>query len=166
MIPELLASVLAMVLLRIDDERPIYFASPWLSDFVLFRNECDEFLAVAPEFADDGPITFTRYLGRLAQAREVRIVTARTEVSRAFAESPTLRVPGIELRFADGNLHEKGILGPGFYIEGSMNITYRGVYVNGEKITYHAAVDTDGSAKIARAYLEFARRWENIDAAR
>jgi hypothetical protein len=165
-IPELLASVLAMALLRLDDERPTYFASPWLSDFVVFRNDCDEFLAVAPELADGGQITFSRYLARLAKVREVRIITARTEASIAFAEILALRDPRIGLRFADDNLHEKGILGPGFYIEGSMNITYRGVYVNGEKITYHAAVDAEGTAKIARAYLEFARRWENIDGTR
>jgi len=165
-IPELLTSVLAMVLLRDDDGRPIYFASPWLSDFVVFRNGCDEFLAVAPTLADSGPISFTRYLARLAQSREVRIVTSRTDASMTFIKNTALDVRGIELRFADDNFHEKGIVGPGFYIEGSMNLTYRGVYVNGEKITYHAAVDAEGSAKVARAYLEFARLWENIDAAR
>lgn len=165
-IPDLLASALSMLLLRRDDSRPFYVASPYLSDFVLFRNDFGEMSALAPALADGGSMSFARYLGRLAQDREVRIVTSQAPVSQAFAESPSLAVPGIEFRCGDRMVHEKGVLGPGFYIEGSMNLTHSGVYVNGEKISYHTSVDAGGEEKIARAYLEFDRRWGVLDAFR
>ncbi len=43
-----------------------------------------------------------------------------------------------------------------------MNITFSGVNINGEKITYHHANKTDGAKKIAGAYLEYNRRWDNL----
>jgi hypothetical protein len=67
--------------------------------------------------------------------------------------------PGLEWRFAPDEYHEKGILAPSFYIEGSMNITHNGIFVRGEKITYHTAPATGAHAKVGAAYLEFDRRW-------
>jgi hypothetical protein len=44
-----------------------------------------------------------------------------------------------------------------------MNITYSGVYVRGEKITYHSGAEPAMLAKIGKAYLEFNRRWDQLD---
>ena len=40
-----------------------------------------------------------------------------------------------------------------------MNITYSGVFIRGEKLTYYTAATSSGRAKIATAYVEFDRRW-------
>ena len=45
-----------------------------------------------------------------------------------------------------------------------MNITFHGVHIRGEKITYHTASSDEGREKIARAYLEFDRYWRTLDA--
>lgn len=158
-----LSSVLALLLLREDDRRPVYFSSPWITDFPLFRNHFREYASLFPRQADEDEIAFSDYLLRLAADREVRILTANNEHSRAFLSSPTLVHPAIRARMAEGQYHEKGILAPGVYIEGSMNITYRGVFINREKVTLHAAPEPAIVARIAAAYLEFDLHWRNLD---
>jgi hypothetical protein len=51
-------------------------------------------------------------------------------------------------------LHEKGLLGDGFYISGSMNFTMNGIELLEEAIVF----DTD-RASIAEARLDFEKRW-------
>jgi hypothetical protein len=46
-------------------------------------------------------------------------------------------------------LHEKGILGDGFYLSGSMNITYNGVSFNQEVLNYV----TDGATTASHRQL-------------
>lgn len=159
-----IASVLAMLLLRSDDRRPVYFSSPWITDFPLYRNRFREYAALFPRLADEDEIWFSDYLVRLASEREVRVLTADNEYSKTFLRTPKLETSRLTAKLAEGPYHEKGILAPGVYIEGSMNITYRGVFINREKVTLHAAPDPTVLARIAAAYLEFDRHWENLDA--
>jgi hypothetical protein len=160
-----IASVLSMLLLRSDDRRPVYFSSPWITDFPVLRNRFREYAALFPRLADEDEILFSDYLVRLASEREVRVLTADNEHSKAFLRNSKLVTRGLTAKLAEGPFHEKGILAPGVYIEGSMNITYRGVFINREKVTVHAAPDAAVLARIAAAYLEFDRHWENLDAA-
>lgn len=160
-----MASVLAMLLLHSDDRRPVYFSSPWVTDFPLFRNQFRDYASLFPRLADEDEIWFSDYLVRLASDREVRLLTTDNAHSNAFLGMPKLDRPGIHARLADGPYHEKGILAPSVYIEGSMNITYRGVFINREKVTLHSAPEPATLARIAAAYLEFDRHWENLDAA-
>jgi hypothetical protein len=158
-----IASVLAMLLLRSDDRRPVYFSSPWITDFPLYRNRFREYAALFPRLADEDEIWFSDYLVRLASEREVRVLTADNEYSKTFLRTPKLETSGLIAKLAEGPYHEKGILAPGVYIEGSMNITYRCVFINREKVTLHAAPEPAVLARIAAAYLEFDRHWENLN---
>ena len=98
---------------------------------------------------------------KLALKFPIRIITTRNDYSEAFLSSlPQNKTERIAYRFAKEEYHEKGLLAPYFYIEGSMNFTYHGIYINGEKITYHCVLGDQGQEKISRAYLEFDRRWE------
>lgn len=158
---DLLSSSLATLLFTKKDDRPAYFSSPWISDFILFENGFREFGALFPELADQGEIRFSDYLLRLSKRLTVRLMTTRTETSEAFLKNLESQEPSrIHHRFGPDEYHEKGILAPSFFIEGSMNITYSGVYVRGEKITYTTTGNPEGANKIARAYLEYGRRWE------
>lgn len=163
---DLLSSALLTLLLPGSEGRPVYFASPWMSDFALFDNAAREVAAVFPEQADHDQIRFVDYLEVLSARHDVRIITARNRTSDAFVE--TLRAPmrrangSLRVRIAPQETHEKGILATGFYIDGSMNVTHMGVHVNGEKIAYHAAGGRD-AARVLGAYLEFDRRWRLLD---
>lgn len=160
---DLLSSGLAALLMAPSDAQPAYFSSPWMSDFPLLPNEYGDFLSLFPDFAEDKSIRFSDYLRRLSQKRPVRIVTVRNPSSDYFAKSPALQgTCDVQFRYAPEAYHEKGILAPAFYVEGSMNITYSGIYVRGEKITYHSGAETAVKAKIGKAYLEFNRRWDQL----
>lgn len=161
----LLASALSTLLLMEGKDRPVYISSPWISNFVLFQNHYREFEALFPDLADHLEIRFSDYLKRLARKLPVRIITTKNDVSEAFLAN-FLQIgppPMVRYRFAKEEYHEKGLLAPSFYIEGSMNFTYRGVYVSEEKITYHCGLGQHGAQKILTAYLEFERRWNLLE---
>jgi hypothetical protein len=161
---DLLGSALILLLLADDMEqiaKPAYFSSPWMSDFPLLDNSYRQFVSLFPDFAEHEEIWFTQYLRRLRGQRPVRIITTRSGVSRDFLAKLT-RDREIECRFAEEEYHEKGILASPIYFEGSMNITYSGIYLRSEKISYHVADDPPTKSKVALAYLEFDRRWENL----
>lgn len=158
---DLLSSALAALLLIPDERRPAYFSSPWMSDFQLLDNRFGQHSALFPELGDKGWIGFVEYLIQLSRRRPVRVITVENETSNRFL-SNLRSEKRVEVKFAAEKYHEKGILAPEFYIDGSMNITYSGVYVRGEKITYYTDSDSAGKDKITKAYLEFERRWSNL----
>lgn len=166
LLQDLLSSALLTLLLPGSEGRPVYFASPWMSDFALFDNASREVAGLFPDQADQDRVTFIEFLEVVSGRHDVRIITASNRTSDAFLEK--LRPAGkraggaLRARIAPQETHEKGILAPGFYIDGSMNITHTGVHVNGEKITYQAAGSADGG-RITAAYLEFDRRWRLLE---
>lgn len=162
---DLLSSALVSLLMAPAGAEPAYFSSPWMSDFPLFENHRGDFAALFPEFADERRIRFSEYLRQLSRRRPVRIITVRNPSSDRFIKSHSFQgADAVCFRYAPETYHEKGVLTPAFYIEGSMNITYSGVYVRGEKITYHSGDDPAARAKIGKAYLEFNRRWDQLPA--
>jgi hypothetical protein len=164
-LPEFFASIFAATLLEGRSDRPVYFCSPWISDFPLFENGFGQFGALFPECAEQRRIRFSDFLVQLSEQVHIRIVTTRSATSRSFLSKPSLAsAEYIQHRYAEDEFHEKGILTPQFYVEGSMNITFYGVHIRGEKVVYHTRFNADGRARITAAYLEFDRRWDLLDA--
>lgn len=161
---DLLAGALASLLLHPKGDDPVYFSSPWMSDFPLFANHFRQFSGLFPERAEDPVLTFAEYLVTLSRRRPVRVITVREhKVSARFSSHRRFDAgERLSVRFAEEAYHEKGILSPLFYLEGSMNLTYSGVYVRDEKVVFHSAGDGLGSEKVARARLEFDRLWEGL----
>lgn len=160
---DLLASSFCTLLLLEGETQPVYFSSPWMSDFVLFENRFHEFERLFPELDTSAEIKFSDYLVRLSRKLAVRIITTQSNASLSFLQRlKQIAGQNVQSRFVPDEYHEKGILAPSFYIEGSMNITYHGVYIRGEKITYHHAQNSHSARKIAGAYLEYNRRWANL----
>ncbi|WP_434718135.1 hypothetical protein P5W98_00685 [Paraburkholderia sp. A1BS-2L] len=160
---QLFGSAMASLLLLDVPTRPIYVCSPWISDFIVFENRFGEFNQLVPIADDDRNIRFSDCLRQLACLHDVRIMSRRTEVTLTFLRNPRLAEDGVKARLADDDLHEKGLLTPIFYFEGSMNITYSGVHRNKEKILYHAGSDPDVAKRMALAYLELDRRWKQLE---
>jgi hypothetical protein len=162
-LPDLVRTIFALTLLAPDASRASYFCSPWMSDFPVFDNAFDEFSALFPDLAAQRQIWFSEFLIQLASVTTVRVVTTRSDTSRTFlANSKLSQQHGIEVRLADDMLHEKGILLPRFYLEGSMNITFMGIRIRQEKLVLHADRSASGTAAISNAYLEFNRRWDGL----
>jgi hypothetical protein len=162
-LPDLLRSALASLLLLGKHDRPAYFASPWITDFDLFDNRFREHAALFPRLAEQPWIRFSDYLCALSSRLDVRLLTTDNNRSNSFVNMPTLaNADRISCRLGDSKFHEKGILAPSFYIEGSMNITHHGVRVRGEKVVYHSVIGSGLPPKIAAAYLEFDRHWTTL----
>lgn len=165
-IQDLLGSLLAAALLGASRNTPLYLCSPYLSDFRLLDNGFGQFSAMfvhSPELIDKDIILFSDMLAALSKRMPVRIVTVRHPSSAAFVDKiAALSEPNLQVRLAPDIYHEKGCLCDDFYIEGSMNFTYSGVYVRDEKVTCHIGLDAAGRRKIDAAFLEFDRLWSRL----
>ena len=158
---DLLASSCSSLLLTNGPGEPVYFSSPWMSNFVLLANPFSEWAGLFPELADQVEIRFADFLSRLSGIRPVRLVLVDNSTSQSFIKNRTIaKSPGIQIRFAPETYHEKGILTDEFYIEGSMNLTYSGVHRRDEKIVFHPR--SGNEEKINLAFIQFNRLWETL----
>ena len=167
-IRDLLASLLATCLIDSRMSTPVYVCSPFLTDFPLFDNALGQFSTLfrhRVDFGEKPEILFSDSLVEISYTAPVRIITVEGEYSRAFLKRVVRRQnPGLSARFASELYHEKGLLSDKFYVEGSMNFTYNGVYRREEKITVHTSETQVGTQKISGAVLEFQRLWTNREA--
>lgn len=165
---DLLASLLSSRLLLESDTGPLYVCSPYLTDFPVFDNVFGQFqplFRTRPNFGEQGSVLFSQALIELSSRMPVRLIGVPGEYADPFMRA-TVReeVPNISGRYASELYHEKGLLCSAFYLEGSMNFTYKGVYRRDEKITAHTPDTPAGQQKIAAATLEFNRLWEALTA--
>ena len=158
---DLVGSCLALLMIAPTTEQALYFSSPWLSDFPLLDNRFFEFTGVFPEAGEKNWVSFTDCIQALSTRWTVRIVTRDNDSSQNFVGRLDAGSP-IHVCYASDSFHAKGILTPYFFIRGSMNLTYSGVNINDEQITYNAADDDRGRSLIAEAYLEFNSFWERL----
>lgn len=164
----LLASLIGGLLIhRPEVSSPIFLYSPWLTDFRLFENQFGEYTALFDEdqsWSGRSAILFSEALTALATSMPVRIVTIRDPYSMAFASKlKKIDSSRIQVRFAAETYHEKGLLCDEFYIEGSMNFTYYGVYCREEKLNCHTSTNKPGRETINKAFLEFDARWKSLE---
>lgn len=163
---DLLASLLSSRLLMASDASPLYVCSPYLTDFPVFDNAFGQFQPLfrsRPEFGEQGSVLFSQAVIELSSRMPVRLIGVPGNYANAFLRA-TIREdnPNISGRYASDLYHEKGLLCSAFYLEGSMNFTYNGVYRRDEKITAHTPDTPVGQQKIAAATLEFNRLWETL----
>ena len=154
---------LLSLLLRNDIGKPISLASPWITNLCLIDNRLGDFADLFPDEPNKSWILLSDYLRRLSNHAEIRIITLNNLRSRNFIYGlDTQKNRTIKTKYAEDEFHEKGILAPYFYIEGSMNLTSQGLTKRGEKVIYHAEINNIRSSKISIAYLEFNRHWDNL----
>lgn len=162
----LLGSFFAALLVGERRTTPLYLCSPYLSDFTLLDNSFGQYSAVfsaLPEFSERASLRLSDVLAAVSHRMPVRIVTIRHPSSDAFLERLALGPNGdLTIRIASDTYHEKGLLCDEFYVEGSMNFTYSGVFIRDEKVVCHTADDDATRRKIDAAFLEFHRLWERL----
>jgi hypothetical protein len=126
--------------------------SPWISDFPIIDNRGGKFSALDRTWSASR-INFSSYLRALLR-RGVGVSVAcgegRTEIefverlhkgARQDGTQARLTVRVSQLDPARILEHEKALIAEGWAVHGSMNLTYRGVEVNGELVT----ISTDPS---------------------
>ncbi len=135
----------------------LWLVSPWVSDIPLIDNRSNGFLSLEPGWAHT-QVTLSQVLGKLLElGTTVHIATRPDDHNDAFLDRMRriAEPEGLPLMLHSAQeLHEKGILGDGFYLSGSMNFTFSGISLNEEAV--HYSVDP---AFIAENRILFTSRW-------
>lgn len=154
-VPDLLQNIFVAELLC--PSRCVWLVSPWVSDIPIIDNRTNGFFALDTRWVR-AKVSLSQVLARLLElGTTVHIATRRDEHNEAFVHRMrVLAEPGmLPLRIHVGEtLHEKGILGDGFYLSGSMNFTFNGISLNEEAVHYSVA-----PAIIAENRIVFVDRW-------
>ncbi len=153
---ELLQSVLGGELLR--PSGVLWLVSPWISDIPVLDNTTGGFQTLVPRW-ERASIRLSQVLASLAERRTQIYIATRpdphnTAFLAAMEEARRYAPDRIFVRMAD-KLHEKGLLGDGYYLSGSFNFTFGGIQINEEVAHFYS-----DPAKVAEAYVAFAERWE------
>ena len=85
------------------------------------------------------------------------IVTRDVDINRPFLTELQATIPAddsLRIILTDV-IHEKGITGETFTLDGSMNLTYTGLRIKEEYVVYATAAET-----VAQRRLEFRTRWK------
>jgi len=134
----------------------LYLISPWLSNSRIIENSYGRVGQVFP-FLNGDMVYLADFLSTCAwRGCKVRLIcNPEHRITMDFIRSLGAN---IETRVLTDN-HEKGLIGSHFYIHGSMNFTYHGIYINGESVR----ITTD-TAEVNSALLSARMRWEESEA--
>lgn len=132
----------------------LWLVSPWIGDPPILDNRSGSFSALHP--------AWPKKVVRLSSVLEALLVRGGTLVAatRPGKAQPSnlgflthigkWRRQGLRARVTESeDLHEKGLLGDGFYLNGSMNFTTAGVQFNQELLVLHAAPETLATNRLA-----------------
>ncbi len=145
-----LASLLALE--AVYPSREIYIISPWISNAEIIADHHSKFTNLFP-FITSRKITLADILLTYVwRGSTVRLICNPGQKStREFLE---LLGSQVEYKVLSDN-HEKGMVTDNFYLHGSMNFTYSGIYINGECVRI-----TTEQADISSALISVRARWE------
>lgn len=154
-IAEVLQAIFAGELLA--PSRVLYLVSPWISNVPILDNRAHAFVSLEPSWTHR-EIRLVEILERLMDMGCRLVVATRPDKHngpflRALRQAAD-RLGNAPTIHEVEQLHEKGILGDGFFLSGSMNLTYSGISLNEEGLHYH----TD-EAVIAHNRGVYADRW-------
>lgn len=151
-VSELLQGIFAAELLA--PSSCLWIVSPWISNIPVLDSRTGAFTGLDPAWGRR-QIRLSEVLGRLMQlGSNVVLATRPVRTNSNFLRLLQERVKefGVESRLTlleREELHNKGILGDDFYLAGSMNLTWNGVEVLDEFVTYSTAGSALGEARLA-----------------
>ena len=159
---EVLSSQLISMIFSPGD---LWLASPWATDFDLLDNRSGSWNSLEAQWS----FRFVRFSEVLIKLMEsgcrVRIVTLgerMDQYTQFFINRLQVAIPNSEIfqHVLRDELHIKGILGPDFYLAGSMNSTYSGAYKNDEQLELKSVQSEIIEARLnyEQAYGDFSGR--------
>jgi len=137
--------------------RVFYLVSPWISNVSVLDNRAHSFVSIEPSWTHSD-IRLVDVLERLMDLGcSVVVATRPDKHNESFLDalgSAGERVGVSPEIHRVEELHEKGFLGDAFFLSGSMNLTYNGISINEERISYHTE-----ETVIAHTRGIYADRW-------
>jgi hypothetical protein len=161
-VEHLVRSALATLLLLRGEERPIYLSAPTFIDAPLFANTFGQYDGLFPALADQPQIGLGDVVRELGARGKVRLMTQRSDASEAFLATHLQGAAGVETVLASAPHPEVGLLTPSLFLSGALRFSPEGLQVGEDVLTYVVASSSAGEEAIARAYLEFDRRWKRL----
>jgi hypothetical protein len=152
-IPDLLQTIFAAEMLA--PSQCLWLVSPWISDIPVLDNQADAFTSLEPDWGRQRVRLSQMLAWLIARGSTVHVATRNDSHNHAFLEALRARTQDqrTHVHIAD-QLHEKGLLGDGFFLSGSMNFTHGGISTYEEIVHYFTAPEAVASSRIA-----FGRRW-------
>ena len=139
----------------------VWLVSPWITDVPLLDNRAGSFDAVNPEWGHREIRLADVAVQLMAGGTRVRIITRPDDHNRVFLrrlEQTADAAAAADLLKVSirQSLHTKGILTSRGFLSGSMNLTYNGLDLNDELITYETTEQALASARLDFQRLEAA----------
>ena len=155
-VADLLQTIFAAEILRPSTR--LWIVSPWISDIPVLDNRANTFSSLAPEWARSRIHLSVVLEWLLGRGTIVHVATRGNEDhNRDFInriENVSKGRSGMHLHLS-ADLHDKGILGDGYHLAGSMNLTHSGISINDEVLQF-----TTDSANVASHQVAFRARWK------
>ena len=147
---ELLETVLVSELIM--PSPTIWLVSPWITDLEILDNRSAAYSALVPTWGLRR-IRLSEVLASVLDRSKVSIVARPDPHNTAFLSKMEDMARANELSqnltvIRQETLHLKGLLGRDYYLSGSMNLTYNGVEINEEGISFERSPDAIASASI------------------
>jgi phosphatidylserine/phosphatidylglycerophosphate/cardiolipin synthase-like enzyme len=117
----------------------LWISSPWISDVAVIDNTARQFATLEPDWPASRIRLSSVLASLLVRGTEVVIIVNEDLHNNEFLgrmHPLSERHPGQVRVIRSANLHEKGILGDAFTLNGSMNLTHNGVAINEELLIY------------------------------
>ena len=133
---------------------PSTLVSPWLTDLELLDNRAGAWSALDPQW---GPrqLRLAELLGHMLEMGVRVVIATRPDAhNEQFLRKldDLAKSSGVESLLTvhrKATLHHKGFLGDDFYLSGSMNLTFNGVEILDEGVTFETDREATESARIA-----------------
>ncbi len=137
--------------------RHLWIVSPWISDIPVLDNRANSFASLVGDWARTRVRLSAVLAYLLRRGTAIQVAARPLDHNRDFFAQLRQHAgaEGVRLRLSEADaLHEKGILGDGYYLSGSMNITRNGISFNEEVLHLF----TEPSVVAANRQL-FVKRW-------
>jgi phosphatidylserine/phosphatidylglycerophosphate/cardiolipin synthase-like enzyme len=148
---EFLQSMLVAELVR--PGRRLWLVSPWISDIEVIDNSGRRFGTIDPTW-EAGMVRLTQFISTyLERSGSIAVVMNHDDHNNwmlRLLEPLVEEYDGRLIIRQQDEIHAKGIVGDHFALTGSMNITFSGVHINDEYLTY-----TSDASKVMETVEQF-----------
>lgn len=136
--------------------RCLWLVSPWISDVPVLDNSGNQLTSFEPSWARR-KVLLSEVIAKLIEMDcAVRIATRPDRHNQTFKERLEAKV-GVDTNwriYERAILHNKGLLGDDYFLNGSMNFTYNGIFISEEHVHF-----TTDMKDVAENRIVMSGRW-------
>jgi hypothetical protein len=152
---DLVQAVFAAELLA--PSQPLWIASPWITNLELLDNTGRQYAGIMPSWPPRQVRLIEVLEALIHRGGRLVVVTRDVDINRPLLDEVRRRgwPSRSYVEILTDTIHEKGITGEGFTLDGSMNLTNTGLRIKEEYVIYSTKSEVVGKRR-----LEFRDRWQ------